>query len=102
MLKDYVAAQEALIDLAAKLKAMQNESLLIDNSFSKLSLQNEETQEESKLVKCLMQENIFLSEKIKTLNTSIVGGCNSTRQSIAPEPIKSVPKAQFVSKLTKY
>jgi hypothetical protein len=37
MLKDYVAAQEALIDLAAKLKAMKNEPLFIDGSLSQSS-----------------------------------------------------------------
>lgn len=33
-----------------------------------------------------MQENIFLSDKIKAVNASIVGGSFSTRQSMAPEP----------------
>lgn len=103
MLKDYVGAQEALIDLADKLKAIKNETILIDcQQDHQSAFLAESPLDGNKLARFLTLENVFLSEKIKALNASIVGRDNSTRQSLAPEPNVGVPTAQFASQLAKY
>jgi len=79
MLKDYVASQEALTDLATKLWQLKSDVMLIDSSVSNQSPTfSPEPFGVGKLAKFLMQE-ITLAEKIKQLNTSLIcGGRQST------------------------
>jgi hypothetical protein len=69
MLKDYIACQDALTDLATKLWHMKTDVMVVP--------QDEETDDVyavGKLAKELMQQETPLSERLKLLDRSLMSG----------------------------